>query len=183
MHKTVHIAVNMNEGLYYDISAIGPPSEALKPKEVEESITTVGVGVCDDAVKPRHRTQKGVRQWKSRFRNVARLQISHIKGKYNICNSSGSLVEQMNVNYYPEYNTKEKRDAKAIEMYAHYETNRDLNVRWYHRAMRDWRKVRRQWEIGLIENEWMHRQNYALFHPGLTSGTIRAAIALAKEDN
>ena len=61
MYKTIHIAVNINEGLYYNISAIGPPSEALKLKEVEELIMMVGVSVCNDAVKPRHRTQKGVR--------------------------------------------------------------------------------------------------------------------------
>ena len=62
MHKTVHIAVNMNEGLYYNISAIGPPSEALKLKEVEESITIVGVSVYNNTVKLRHRIQKEVRQ-------------------------------------------------------------------------------------------------------------------------
>ena len=56
MHKTIHIAVNMNEGLYYDISAIRPPSEVLKLKEVEELITTVGVSVYNNAVKLRHRT-------------------------------------------------------------------------------------------------------------------------------
>ena len=61
MHKTVHIAVNINKELYYNISVIKLSSEVLKLKEVEELITTVEVSVYNNAVKLRHRTQKEVR--------------------------------------------------------------------------------------------------------------------------
>lgn len=54
MHKVVHIKVNMNEGLYYDIRHTEPAYEASKQKEVEESVLTTSIEICDDAVQLRH---------------------------------------------------------------------------------------------------------------------------------
>lgn len=56
---------------------------------------------------------------------------------------------------------------------------RTANQAQYRRAMRDWRKARRSWEISLVENEWYHHRNYEFFRPGMT---IPTAIAPAKED-
>ena len=61
MHKTIHIAVNINKELYYNISAIKLSSEVLKLKEVEELITMIEVNVCNNTVKLRYRTQKEIR--------------------------------------------------------------------------------------------------------------------------
>ena len=55
MHKTVYIAVNINEELYYNISAIKSSSEVLKLKEVKELIITIEIDVYNNAVKLRHR--------------------------------------------------------------------------------------------------------------------------------
>ena len=61
MHKTVHITVNINEELYYNISAIEPSNKVLKLKEVKELITTVEISVYNNTVKLKDRIQKEVR--------------------------------------------------------------------------------------------------------------------------
>ena len=184
LHKTVHIKVNMNEGIYFDMAKVGPAVNAPKPREVSEGMLTVAVGMCNDAITPRHHMSKdSIKKRKNRSGNIARLRLSHTKGKYDICDSTGSLVEQMNINYYPKYNSREKRDIKAMDMWSLYESSRKNNVLWYERKMKDWRKARRQWEISLLENKYYVKKNYDLFRPRLTIGTVPAAIALGKEDN
>lgn len=164
MHKAIHVHVNLNAGNYYDIGRIGPTVEAPKEKEVGEANSTIPVGLCDDAVQPRHSTNRfGIQSWKSRSGNVARLRLTHSIGKYSIIDSTGSLVEQTNVVYYPEYNSKEKRNAKALDMWSLYDNTRKDNERQYGRQMKDWRKMRRQWEISLVEHEFLYSQNYRLF--------------------
>ncbi|KAA6406494.1 MAG: hypothetical protein FRX48_09765 [Lasallia pustulata] len=150
LHKTVHIKVNINEGIYFDMAKVGPAVNAPKSKEVSKGMSTVAVGMCNDAVTPRyHMSKEGIKKWKNRSGNIARLRLSHTKGKYDICNSTGLLVEQTNINYYPKYDSREKQDIKAMDMWSLYESSRKDNVLWYERKMKDWRKARRQWEISL----------------------------------
>ena len=184
MHKTLHIKVNMNAGVFYNIARIGPTIDAPKPRENGEGISTVAVGLYNDTVQPRHSTtSKGIKQWKSWSGNIARLHLRHSQGKYGICVSTGFMVEQTNILYYPEYNTKEKQDSKALDIWTLYESTFKDNLQWHQRAMRDWGKVRRQWEISLVENEYFFKCNFAIFRPGLQLLTVHAAISLAKEDN
>ena len=107
----------MNEGIYFDMAKVGPAVDASKPKEVSKGMSTVAVRMCDNAVTPHHYMSKdSMKKWKNRSGNIARLRLSHTKGKYNICDSTGLLVEQTNINYYPEYDSREKRDIKAMDM-------------------------------------------------------------------
>ena len=184
MHKTIHIKVNINAGVFYNIARIGPTIDASKLREIGEGISTVAVRLCDDTVQPWHSTTgKGIKQWKSQSGNITRLRLRHSQDEYGICNSTGSTVEQTNIVYYPEYDTKEKWDCKALDMWTLYESTLKDNVRWHQRAMRDWRKVQRQWEISLVENRYFFERNFAIFRPGLQLLTVRVAISLAKEDN
>lgn len=62
IHKTVHIKVNLNTEIFYDISKISLTMNALKLKEIDEEILTVSVELCNDAVQLQHNiTNKGVR--------------------------------------------------------------------------------------------------------------------------
>lgn len=89
MHKTVHIRVNLNEGIFYEISRIRPTNEAPKQKEIGEAVSTIAVGLCDDTVqRPHNITSKGIQQWKSWSGDVAKLRLKHIKGEYSICDST-----------------------------------------------------------------------------------------------
>ena len=109
LHQTVHIKVNMNEGIYSDMIKARPAVNMPKPKEDSKGILTVAVRMYDNAVSPYHHTIKeGIRKWKNPLGNIARLCLSHTMGKYNICNPTGLLVKQTNINYYLEYNSKEK---------------------------------------------------------------------------
>ena len=168
MHKTVHIKVNMNTGVFYNIARIGPTIDAPKLREIGKGISTVAVGLYDNTVQPRHSTSsKGIKEWKSQSGNIARLRLKHSQGDYGVCDSTGSMVEQTNILYYLEYDTKEKQDSKALDMWTLYKSTLKDNARWHQGAMRDWRKVQRQWEISLVENKYFFEQNFAIFHPGL----------------
>ena len=63
MHKTVHIKVNMNTSVFYNVARIGPTIDAPKPREISKGISTVVVGLYDNIVQPWHSTSsKGIKQ-------------------------------------------------------------------------------------------------------------------------
>ena len=184
LHKSVHIQVNLGTGHAYNIAVAGPIREAPKPPELDLEMTWIPIGVCDDMIEDRkRRNQERILSWRSWSGNTARLRITSVCGRYDIIDKIGSHVQATSVVYYPPFDTKEKRDAKADTMFDMYKITRVKNKETYSRVMRDWQKNQRSWETNLIEHKFFNRQNLKIFRSGTTADTIRAAIFLAKEDN
>lgn len=153
-------------------------------KKIKEKILTVAVKICNNTVQSQHNImRKNIKQWKLRSENVTLLYLKYVKGKYSICDKTDSLIEQMNIIYYTSFNLKEKWDHKVRFIWALYKSTLWDN-KWLHsRIMKDWRKYKYQWEISLVENEYLYKKNYTLFHLSLTEINIWAVITLTKEDN
>ena len=50
MHKTIHIKINLNTEIFYDIARIGSATKVSKLKNVSEAILTVQVDLCNNTV-------------------------------------------------------------------------------------------------------------------------------------
>lgn len=72
---------------------------------------------------------------------------------------------------------------KAVNIWTLYESTLKDNAQWHQRAMRDWRKVCRQWKISLVKNKYLLKQNLTIFQSELQITTVCAAITLIKKDN
>lgn len=126
----MHIKVNMNEGVYYNIRKVELINEALKSKKILESVLTITVKICNDKIQLRHNTTiKSVKQWKSKSENIIKLHLKHVKDNYSVCSFTESLMKQINIVYYLFYNMKEKWDCKILFMWSLYENIMQNNER------------------------------------------------------
>ena len=97
--------------------------------------------------------------------------------------SEGMAVSPSCVIFNEKCDTEEKRKKVAENMNKEIESQDQRQREEYVEACKEYRINRRQWEIGVVRNEWFARKNYKLFRPGTTARMVNAALEKGEADN